>query len=259
MYKKPQFEVSKCYYYTLSRTYNIAITHFPTSNSTMAPIQFGVLMIRYQALDVVGPLDILSSSSKEMVNLAILADPGMEALAGQGIDIEFHHINKTMDSVELTSGFKVLPTTTCDTCPPLDFLLVGGPDPFNFTLDDRFADFIRAHVESGKTLFTTCTGAWAIASTGVLDGKNATVNHSFVEHSKIQYPKVKWTKEKQWVIDGNIYTAGGACAGMDMMTAWVSKNYGAQVAGLGRLGLDFEPRDVDGNRLPPQQHWVTRA
>jgi transcriptional regulator GlxA family with amidase domain len=224
----------------------------------MAPIQFGILMIRFQAIDVVGPLDILSSCSKATTApLEAAGLPGFSGLTDKAIDIKFHHISTTMDPVELfTAGVRVLPTTTLNTCPPLDILLIGGPDPLTFKLDERVSDFVRAHVEAGRTLFTICTGAWAIAPTGLLDGKNATTNHGVVDLAKQQYPKVNWTKEKQWVVDGNIWTAGGACAGMDMVAAWVIQNYGMDIAKMGFYALDFEPRDVDGNRVLPQQHGV---
>ena len=154
-----------------------------------------------------------------------------------------------LDPVELTAGYKVVPTTTCDTCPPLDYLLVGGPDPFKFKLSSRFADFLRAHVAADKVLFTTCTGAMAVAASGILDGKNATVNHSAITFAKQGFPNVKWDAEKQWVVDGNIWTAAGAYAGADMMAHWVMENYAQEVALLGFEGLDFQPRDVNRKQL----------
>jgi transcriptional regulator GlxA family with amidase domain len=176
----------------------------------------------------------------------------------KAIDIEFHHINETMDPVQLTGAVKVLPTITCDTCPPLDYLLVGGPDPVNDRISPRFAEFLREHVKAGKGLFTTCTGGLAIAPSGVLDGKTATTNHGVLQLAKKISPNVNWV-EKQWVEDGNIWTAGGACAGMDMIAHWVIKNYGLDLAKLSFYGLDYEPRDIDGNRVLPQQHGVANA
>ena len=67
-------------------------------------------------------------------------------------------------------------------------------------LKERFATFLRAHVAAGKGLFTTCTGALAIASSGVLDGKKATVNHMLLDMCAAAYPKTQWSKD-QWVID----------------------------------------------------------
>jgi transcriptional regulator GlxA family with amidase domain len=227
----------------------------------MASIQFGVLMIDYQALDAVGPIDILSNVSKKfLVEYEKAGFPGCEGLGEKAIDITFHHIGLTLNPVELTAGIRMLPTTTYDTCPPLDILLVGGPDPYTFKLNEQFAEFVKAHVGAGRTLFTTCTGAWAIASTGVLDGKNATTNHAMIDFAIQQYPKVNWTKEKQWVVDGNLWTAGGALAGMDMVAHWVLQNY-SEVARFGFTSLDFEPRDVNGkaNQVIPPQHGVANV
>jgi transcriptional regulator GlxA family with amidase domain len=210
-------------------------------------------------LDVAGPLDVLSSSSKGLLShLAKAGFPGVAEVLEQAIDIEFHHINESMDPVQLTGAAKALPTTTCDDCPPLDFLLVGGPDPVNHKLSRRFAEFLRAQVKAGKGLFTTCTGALAIAPSGVLDGKIATTNHGVLQLAKQMSPNVQWV-QKQWVEDGNIWTAGGACAGMDMMAHWVIKNYGIDLAKLSFNGLDYEPRDIDGNRVLPQQHGVATS
>lgn len=118
----------------------------------------------------------------------------------------------------------------------------------SFQLKEDFAEFVKKHVEDGKVLFTTCTGALAVASTGVLDGKRATVNHDVLEAAKMAVPAVKWER-KQWVVDGNLWTAGGACAGMDMMANWVMENYGMDIARIGFQLLDFEPRDIERKRV----------
>jgi transcriptional regulator GlxA family with amidase domain len=225
----------------------------------MAPLNFGILMIPYQMLDIAGPLDLLCGASKTLLtSLAGAGVPGCAEMLLKAIDIEFHHINETMDPVTMTGGHRVLPTTTCDDCPPLDFLLIGGPDFTTYTLSPRFAEFIKEHVKAGKQLFTDCTGGLAIASSGVLDGREATTNHAVLEIAKKVAPKVKWV-EKQWVEDGNVWTAGGACAGMDMMAHWLIKNYGMELAKFSFYGLDYEPRDIEGNRVLPQQHGDAKA
>lgn len=222
----------------------------------MAPIQFGILMIPYQTLDVAGPLDILSSNSKALISpYEASGFPGTAGLTEKAIDIVFHHINTTLSPVQMTASMNVLPTTTVDDCPPLDYLLVGGPDPQTFVLDEKFAEFVKKHVGEGRGLFTTCTGGLAISSTGVLDGKRATTNHMALPLAIQTRPQVKWEKV-QWVEEGNIWTAGGACAGMDMMAHWVIEKYGMELAKFGFEGLDFEPRDVNGGLVLPRQHGV---
>ena len=97
-----------------------------------------------------------------------------------------------------------------------------------------------------------------MAASGVLDGKNATVNHMMLGGARQTFPKVNWV-ERQWVVDGEVRTAGGACAGMDMVADWVIANYGMEIARFGLQGLDFEPRDVEGALVLPRQHGVEIA
>ncbi len=220
----------------------------------MAPIQFGVLLIPFQLMDVAGPLDVLSSSSIPYLKLG--ESFGFPAsLAERGIDIEFHHIGESMEPVTHTAGFKSTPTTTCATCPKLDHLLIGGPEPSFFQkMPPTIANFIRERAKEVETVFTTCSGGMVAAAVGLLDGLNATTNHGAVPLAMQMFPDVKWTREKQWVTDGKFWTAGGACAGMDMMAHWVMENYGKEVAEAGFIALDFEPRDVKGEQVSLRRH-----
>jgi transcriptional regulator GlxA family with amidase domain len=131
--------------------------------------------------------------------------------------------------------------------------------PLTYELSDNFKSFAYAHVAAGKIIFTTCTGGLIIASIGVLDGKNATINDMIIPYAKTIFPKVLWTDQKQWVVDGNgqFWTAGGACADMDMMAHWVFEKYTGEVSQYEWKAVDYEPRDVRGNRMILQQHGVT--
>jgi len=219
----------------------------------MAPLDFGALVFDYQAIDVVGPLDLLNGASKSIQTAISFFTPIDDKVIAAAPEFKFHHIGVTLEPVSLLSSSLILkPTVTVEDCPPLDVLLVGGADIASFELSPKFAHFIRRHVESGKLLFTTCTGAAIVASTGVLDGKNATVNNQEYNWVIKKYPNVKWTKDTKWVTDGNIWTSAGAVAGMDMFAFWLKENYGMDVLRAGAAVLDFEPRDVEGvqNVLP---------
>lgn len=213
----------------------------------MAPIKFGALVFQYQAIDVVGPLDLLNGSSKFIQGAVNSYTPIAEKVIASAPEFEFYHIGETLEPVSLMSSSLVLqPTVTIEDCPPLDILLVGGADPGSFELLPKFADFIRRHAEGGGLLWTTCTGAAMVASTGVLNGKNATINNQEYNWVKERYPSVNWTKTTKWVVDGNIWTSAGACAGMDMTAFWLKENYGFDVLRAGAAVLDFEPRDIEG-------------
>ncbi|KAI1290511.1 class I glutamine amidotransferase-like protein [Xylaria venustula] len=213
----------------------------------MAPLTLGALVYNYQAIDVLGPTDLLNSSGAELLAHLKVYAPVDEKTISEAPLITFHHIGITRDPVPLLSSHvTIVPTTTVDECPELDVLLLGGPNPVDFELHPKYAEFIRRHVAAGKLLFTTCTGAYVAALAGVLDGKTATINHIEFEWVKKQLPKVNWTMEKQWVVDGNLWTGSGAVAGMDMVAHWIKEKYGFDVLTAGAQGLDYEPRDIDG-------------
>ncbi|CEJ62785.1 hypothetical protein PMG11_11274 [Penicillium brasilianum] len=225
----------------------------------MAPIHVGALVFDYQTIDVIGPCDLLNSASKmlmEGINQYTPVDP---ALLEKAPDFVFHHIGENLDPVhQLTSSVTMVPTVTVDDVPELDILLVGGDSPRETNLPPKLQDLIRRHVASGKLLFTTCTGSAVVAATGAIDGRRATVNNLEFNWVKNKYPNVNWTKEKKWIIDGNIWTGSGAVAGMDMVAHWIKETFGLDILIQAALSLDFEPRDVDGlfNVFPPRYDSV---
>ena len=226
-------------------------------------------MIPFQLTDVAGPIEVLSSTSIPYLKSFQPVAGYPLSLAESGVDIEFHYVGETLDPITSTAACRLVPSATLADCPPLDYLLIGGPEPeFFLKLPKVWADFIREKAKDSrvKTIFTTCTGGMVAGAAGVLDGLNATTNHQCLPLAKQVQPSVKWTRETQWVEDGKFITAGGACAGMDseygmvnarsgltssaVMADWVLKHYGQEVAELGFAALDYEPRDMRGRLVP---------
>ncbi|KAJ5207386.1 DJ-1 domain InhA-type [Penicillium cf. griseofulvum] len=213
----------------------------------MAPIHIGIPVYDYQAIDVVGPIDLLHSANSGFLKVSQMFGPISDDVISRAPDFVFHHIGITKEPFRLfTSAITITPTTTVDECPELDIILLGGPSPADCNLHPKYADLVRRHVSAGKLLFTTCTGSAVLASTGLLDGKNATINHSGYKWAKASYPAVNWTKEAKWVVDGNIWTGAGAVAGMDMVACWLKEQFGQEILTYAARNLDYEPRGIDG-------------
>lgn len=103
----------------------------------------------------------------------------------------------------------ILPTHTFATAPPLDVLFVpggAGGGPENVA---ALAGFIAERYPALEYLLTVCTGAGLAAMSGVLDGRNATTNKEEWDVITAFGPHVNWIKVARWVVDGNIWTAGG--------------------------------------------------
>ncbi|KAH8802468.1 class I glutamine amidotransferase-like protein [Xylogone sp. PMI_703] len=213
----------------------------------MTPIHVGTLAYDYQVADSVGPTDLLFSATQSVFKLYKEYGPIDEELISRAPEFDFHQIGVTRDPVLLgTSQLTIIPTTTVDECPEIDILIIPGPYLGNFKLHPKHAEFIRKHVAAGKMIWTVCTGAGVLASTGILDGRRATVNNVEYDWVRKRWPKVNWTLEKKWIIDGNIWTGSGAYAGTDMAAHWLKENYGLDVLITAATNLDYEPRDADG-------------
>lgn len=95
------------------------------------PISFGVLLYNVQALDLVGPMDVLSNAQPANVSRFAPLLPGADVqdMERRSLDFTFHYPGPSMSPVQLSGGLFVVPTCTYDDCPRLDYFLIGGPDP----------------------------------------------------------------------------------------------------------------------------------
>ena len=222
----------------------------------MAPrsISIGIPLYPWQALDIIGPVDILGNISHRMVSAYASPDVADKLAAP---DISFHYIGT--ESTLTTANVHIAPTCSMSSCPKLDYLLLGGPDPaFAMSLPKELKDFIIERSKEVKAIWTTCTGGIVLAATGLLDDTAATTNH----HPMIQKaaghvsPSTKWDWGTHWVIsknrDGvNFWTAAGAGAGMDMIAQWMREELenGETLLNISTQALEWQPRDIDGKAM----------
>jgi transcriptional regulator GlxA family with amidase domain len=175
-----------------------------------ATLQIGVMFEAAQLSDI-SCIDILGNLST--VTVTALGPAAPRDLQENAIDITFHYISSSLDLAFMTPSMHAMPTTTYDTVPRnLDLLIIGGPLPSH--RPDAADRFLKEAVggKRVKTVLTTCTGSMWLASSGVLDGKRATTNRLFLPLARQLYPNVEWL-DQRWVVDGNVWTSGGAAAG----------------------------------------------
>jgi putative intracellular protease/amidase len=92
-----------------------------------------------------------------------------------------------------------------------------GPDVVivpAFTHDDdpARAAWLREQLRRGARIMSICNGARALASTGLLDGRQATVHWYSKGKVAKTYPEVNWRYDRRWVVDGPITTTAGISA-----------------------------------------------
>ncbi|HET7922137.1 MAG TPA: DJ-1/PfpI family protein, partial [Gammaproteobacteria bacterium] len=82
-----------------------------------------------------------------------------------------------------------------------------------------------------KVIMSVCTGAFKLAQTGLLDGKQATTHHWYFGNFARQFPDVKLVKQVRYVqADPITFSAGGLSSGIDLSLHIVADYFGETVA-----------------------------
>ncbi|MGW7411119.1 GlxA family transcriptional regulator [Streptomyces sp. NPDC054863] len=87
----------------------------------------------------------------------------------------------------------------------------------------------RAH-DAGARMVSLCTGAFALAEAGLLDGRRATAHWMHTAQLAARYPKVRVDDSVLYVDDGDVLTSAGLSAGLDLCLHLVRRDLGAHVA-----------------------------
>ncbi|WP_412081953.1 GlxA family transcriptional regulator [Streptomyces sp. 35M1] len=87
----------------------------------------------------------------------------------------------------------------------------------------------RAH-DAGARMVSLCTGAFALAEAGILDGRRATAHWLHTGQLAARYPKVRVDDSVLYVDDGDVLTSAGLTAGLDLCLHLVRRDLGAHVA-----------------------------
>lgn len=89
---------------------------------------------------------------------------------------------------------------------------------------------LRRAYESGARMVSLCTGAFALAEAGLLDGRRATAHWMHTAQLAERYPKVRVDDSVLYVDDGDVLTSAGLTAGLDLCLHLVRRDLGAHVA-----------------------------
>ncbi|MEV0278778.1 helix-turn-helix domain-containing protein [Streptomyces sp. NPDC050610] len=105
----------------------------------------------------------------------------------------------------------------------------------------------RAHAR-GARLVGFCSGAFTLAEAGVLDGRRATAHWQWADSFRARFPSVHLAPDVLFVDDGDILTAAGSAAALDLGLHVVRRDYGAEIANSVSRRLVFAAHRDGGQR-----------
>jgi transcriptional regulator GlxA family with amidase domain len=91
-------------------------------------------------------------------------------------------------------------------------------------------DWIEQQYKNGAAIASMCTGAFMLASSGLLDGKNCSTHWFAADTFRTMFPNVNLQTDKLITDENGIYTNGGAYSFLNLLIYLVEKYYDRQTA-----------------------------
>lgn len=157
-------------------------------------------------------------------------------------EVEVVLVAEEREPVVCAKGMRVLPDTRWDDLRRVDVLVYpGGRGTRRQLGDERIRDRLR-ELRSQRTLLTSvCTGALVYADAGLLDGRAATTHWRALEELQSLGREIDPLPDDRFVDTGEIVTAAGISAGIDMALHLVGRLGSPEQARAVRRQMQYDP------------------
>lgn len=142
---------------------------------------------------------------------------------------DFTVCGRRRGKVPTTTGFAIEATEGLAALASADTVVVPGYAPYDPPPADVL-DALRAAAERGARVVSVCTGAFALAAAGLLDGRRATTHWADAAELARRYPSVDVDPDVLYVDGGSVMTSAGVAAGIDLCLHLVRLDHGAVAA-----------------------------
>jgi transcriptional regulator GlxA family with amidase domain len=169
-------------------------------------------------MNIAGPLDVFTRASLALAHAGKRSSPAYE--------IEL----LTLDDLPLVtaSGLSVVGGRQWkQAVTPIDtLLLIAGASELDSSIAPELLAWLRESADRVRRIGSVCSGAFALAAAGILDGRRATTHWKLADKLARRYPRVSVDADKIFVQDGNVWTSAGVSTGADLALAMLKRIMG---------------------------------
>ncbi|WP_043666153.1 GlxA family transcriptional regulator [Streptomyces xylophagus] len=133
-------------------------------------------------------------------------------------------------SVTTSTGFTVGVTAGLSALARADTIIVPGYWDFQRPPAPEVTAALRHAFSRGAHIASICTGAFALAAAGLLNGRTVTTHWASADELERLYPEVRVDRDVLYIDDDPLLTSAGVTAGIDLCLYMVRKDLGAAVA-----------------------------
>jgi transcriptional regulator GlxA family with amidase domain len=146
--------------------------------------------------------------------------------------------------IAVATGYSLVVPGTLADVRRADTVIVPGVIDHGRVFSDDVLDALRYVHRRGRRVVSICTGAFALAAAGLLDGLSATTHWLDVEELAERYPLISVNRNVLYVDNGQVLTSAGIASGIDLCLHIVRRDCGAAAANrVARLIVAAPHRD----------------
>jgi transcriptional regulator GlxA family with amidase domain len=186
------------------------------------PFTTGVLLFDdAEELDFAGPWEVFTMARMEGDRVVTIAERDQPIRAAKGL--------------------RVLPDHTLADAPPLDVLVIPGGEGTRREVENpAVLDWIKSAAANCTWVTSVCTGSYVLHAAGLVADRQVTTHWGFVDQLREQ-GNVTVLENVRYVRDGNVVTAAGVSAGIDMSLWVVGQLYGIPHARVVQRLMEYDP------------------
>jgi transcriptional regulator GlxA family with amidase domain len=152
-----------------------------------------------EELDFAGPWEVFTMAAKGRPGLSVVT------------------VAERLAPVRCAKGLRVLPDHSFEDAPPLDLVLVPGGQGTRAEAENRvLLEWLAKTAARCAWVTSVCTGSLLLHAAGPARGRRITTHWAFVQSLRERAPDCTVLDDVRYVRDGNLVTAAGVSAGIDM-------------------------------------------
>ncbi len=180
-----------------------------------------VLFDGAEELDWAGPWEVMTMARKEGDQVVTIAEHDRPVVCAKGL--------------------RVLPDHTLDDSPPLDVVIVpGGQGTRREVANPVLLEWLAKIEPSCQWVTSVCTGAFLLHAAGPARGKRITTHWGSIDRLREQ-GEATVVENVRYVRDGQLVTAAGVSAGIDMALWLVGQLYDVDHARAVQRFMEYDP------------------
>lgn len=187
------------------------------------PFTVGIVVFKdAEELDWVGPWEVFTMASQPDDRVVTIAE--------------------TLEPVRCRKGLRVLADHSFADAPELDVVVVpGGQGSRTERTNPAMLEFIRRVAPRCRWVTSVCTGAFVLEAAGLTYEKRVTTHWAAMEELRDLAPHLTLCENARYVRDGNLVTAAGVSAGIDMALWLVGQMYSVEHARFTQAAMEYNP------------------